>query len=79
MFDQLSVTLHTRGTASPQVPIKKTAKLYPNICFWTQVQYNQWTGTAKAHVNTQWKFTYLELEEGGTISDSALRAIHKKV
>ena len=79
MFDQLSVTLHTTGNASPQVPVKKTAELYPNICFWTQVQYNQWTGTAKAHADTWWKLTYLELEEGGTVSDSALRAICKKV
>lgn len=55
------------------------AKIYPKLHFWTQHWYNEWTNIPEAHGNSQYKFAFIEDEQGNTTSDGTLKAIHKTI
>lgn len=73
MFDQLSTSFKVGS------PPTKSAEMYPKVRFWTQTKYNEWTTTAEAHADRQWKVAFLEDEEGKTVSEDVIKAIRKKI
>ncbi|KAF9232876.1 hypothetical protein BU15DRAFT_80738 [Melanogaster broomeanus] len=77
MFDQMSTSLKCGSSPSPTVT--KTAELYPNVRFWTQTKYTDWTRSPEAHCDPRWKVAFLEDEEGKTIPDDTIKAIRKKL
>ena len=76
MLDQLSISLQKPTTMAS---VTKTAAMYPNLRFWTQRQYNEWTNTPEAHGNTRYKFAFIEDEQGTMVPDGTLKAIRKTV
>ncbi|KAF8549314.1 hypothetical protein OG21DRAFT_1488646 [Imleria badia] len=79
MLDQLSASLQNQKIASAATAPVKTAEMYPNVRFWTQKQYNEWTNSAEAHADCHYKIAFLEDEQGAVVSDATLKAIRKKI
>ena len=78
MFEQLSTSLQ-QGALPPPANSTKTADMYPKLRFWTQAKCNEWTNTPTAHADPQYKFAFIEDEEGKTVSDHTLKSIRKTI
>ncbi|KIK78284.1 hypothetical protein PAXRUDRAFT_164380, partial [Paxillus rubicundulus Ve08.2h10] len=54
-----------------------TGSAYPNICFWTQTKFNEWSNSPGAHTDKNWKMSFLEDTNSATMFRDTIKAIRK--
>ncbi|KIK75974.1 hypothetical protein PAXRUDRAFT_38636, partial [Paxillus rubicundulus Ve08.2h10] len=82
LYDQLTASLQGRQSSDPDSSVAvddPTGAAYPNLCFWTQSKYSEWTHSPEAHSHGNWKTVFIENINGVTVSKDTLKAIRKAI